>query len=122
MDPERRRRVEKLFHEAAEHEGTARADFLDQACSDPELRRDVEAMLEGPAAPLKTGEMLGPYRIEGSIGAGGMGTVYKAIDTRLNRPVAIKVSAARFSARFQREALAIAALNHPYVCTLYDIG
>ena len=65
---------------------------------------------------------LGPYRIEGTLGAGGMGTVYRATDTRLGRPVALKVSTARYSERFQREAKAISALNHPHICTLYDIG
>ncbi len=130
MDPARWRQVEEIFHRALEHEGSARAAFLDEACSDPEMRGAVEALLtqssEGqPAAPaeaLTPGTRLGPYRVEGPIGAGGMGAVYKAVDTRLNRPVAIKVAAARFSARFKREAHAIAALNHPYVCTLYDVG
>ncbi|HYW43312.1 MAG TPA: protein kinase [Bryobacteraceae bacterium] len=65
---------------------------------------------------------LGPYQIVGVIGAGGMGTVYQALDTRLNRTVAIKVSEARFNARFEREARAVAALNHPHICTLYDVG
>ena len=65
---------------------------------------------------------LGPYRIEGMLGAGGMGTVYRATDTRLGRPVALKVAAARYSERFRREATAISALNHPHICTLYDIG
>ena len=56
------------------------------------------------------------------IGAGGMGEVYRAKDPRLNRDVAIKVSAAQFSERYEREARAIAALNHPSICTLHDIG
>src|SRR5262249_52818745 len=64
----------------------------------------------------------GAYRIEGQLGAGGMGTVYRATDTRLGRAVAIKVAAARYSDRFQREARAISALNHPNICTLYDVG
>ncbi|HYN09717.1 MAG TPA: protein kinase [Vicinamibacterales bacterium] len=68
------------------------------------------------------GERLGPYEIHGPIGAGGMGEVYQARDTRLGRDVAIKVSAGEFSARFEREARAIAALNHPNICTLYDVG
>ena len=65
---------------------------------------------------------LGPYRIEGMLGAGGMGTVYRATDTRLGRPVALKVAAARYTERFRREAKAISALNHPHICTLYDVG
>src|SRR5688572_11346024 len=68
------------------------------------------------------GTLLGPYRIEGVLGAGGMGRVYKAVDTRLDRPVAIKTSDARFTERFALEARAISALNHPNVCTLYDVG
>jgi serine/threonine protein kinase len=71
---------------------------------------------------LSAGERLGPYEILASIGKGGMGEVWKARDTRLNREVAIKVSQAEFTNRFQREASAIAALNHPHICTLYDVG
>ena len=78
------------------------------------------------ADPTKTviaaGTQLGPYRIEAQIGAGGMGTVYRAIDTRLGRGVAIKIAAERYSERFQHEARAISTLNHPNVCTLYDVG
>ena len=72
--------------------------------------------------PLQTGERLGPYEIVSPIGSGGMGTVYRARDTRLGRDVAIKVSEERFSERFEREARAIAALNHPNICHLYDVG
>ncbi len=71
---------------------------------------------------LSAGTRLGPYEILSRIGAGGMGEVYKARDTRLDRTVAIKVSAAQFSDRFEREARAVAALNHPHICTLYDVG
>ena len=71
---------------------------------------------------MKAGERLGPYEIVILIGKGGMGEVYKARDTRLDRDVAIKVSAERFTDRFQREARAVAALNHPNICTLYDVG
>jgi len=71
---------------------------------------------------LSPGDKLGPYKILASIGAGGMGEVYRARDERLNRDVAIKVSDARFSERFEREAKAIAALNHPNICQIYDIG
>src|SRR4026207_1254603 len=72
--------------------------------------------------PLSAGTKLGPYEIVNPIGAGGMGEVYTARDTRLNRTVAVKVSAEQFSERFEREAHAIAALNHPNICTLHDIG
>src|SRR5580658_490661 len=71
---------------------------------------------------LSAGTRLGPYEILAPIGAGGMGEVYKARDTRLDRTVAIKISAARFSERFEREARAVAAFNHPHICTLYDVG
>jgi serine/threonine protein kinase len=71
---------------------------------------------------LKSGEKLGPYEILSQIGAGGMGHVWKARDPRLDRIVAIKTSAAKFSERFETEAHAVAALNHPNICTLYDVG
>ena len=72
--------------------------------------------------PLSPGTRLGPYEITAPLGAGGMGEVYKARDTRLNRIVAIKVSNEQFSERFEREAHAVAALNHSNVCTLHDVG
>src|SRR5947209_1424264 len=77
---------------------------------------------------LTSGSRLGPYEILEHIGAGGMGEVYKARDTRLNRTVAIKVLPAHFSenaemkARFEREAQTIAGLNHPHICVLHDVG
>src|SRR5688572_23206853 len=72
--------------------------------------------------PLAPGTRLGPYEILSALGAGGMGEVWKERDTRLNRLVAIKTSLGPFSERFEREARAIAAVNHPYVCSLYDVG
>jgi len=72
--------------------------------------------------PLPPGHKLGHYEILSLIGAGGMGEVYRARDPRVGRDVAIKVSADRFSDRFDREARAVAALNHPNICTLYDVG
>src|SRR2546426_4906601 len=71
---------------------------------------------------LSPGARLGPYEILAPIGAGGMGQVYKARDTRLDRTVAIKVAHQRFSERFEREARSVAALNHPHICQLYDVG
>ncbi len=71
---------------------------------------------------LAAGEKLGPYEILSQIGKGGMGEVYRARDPRLHRDVAIKVSAERFTERFEREARAIAALNHPNICAIYDVG
>ena len=78
--------------------------------------------------PLTTGQQLGPYEILAPIGAGGMGEVYKARDTRLERTVAVKVLPGHIAqreevrARFEREARAVASLNHPHICTLHDIG
>ena len=71
---------------------------------------------------LSAGDKLGPYEIVVPIGAGGMGEVYKARDTRLDRMVAVKVSNEQFSERFEREARAVAALNHSNICTLHDVG
>src|ERR1043166_6138531 len=77
---------------------------------------------------LTPGSKLGPYEVVGAIGAGGMGEVYRAKDTRLDREVAIKILSCDLAkdpdlrARFEREARAISALNHPNICTLYDIG
>jgi len=71
---------------------------------------------------LSVGDKLGPYEILAPIGAGGMGEVWKARDTRLDRMVAIKASSEKFSERFEREARAIAALNHPNICQIYDVG
>jgi Tol biopolymer transport system component/predicted Ser/Thr protein kinase len=72
--------------------------------------------------PLSTGDTIGPYQILARIGEGGMGEVFRARDTRLDRTVAIKVSKAEFSDRFAREAKSVAALNHPNICTLHDVG
>jgi serine/threonine protein kinase/Tfp pilus assembly protein PilF len=72
--------------------------------------------------PLTAGDRLGPYEVLAPIGAGGMGEVWKARDTRLDRIVAIKQLKGQHSARFQQEARAVAALNHPNICTLYDVG
>src|ERR1700674_3682305 len=77
---------------------------------------------------LTSGTKLGPYEIEAPLGAGGMGEVYRARDTRLDRTVAIKILPAHLSAnaeakqRFDREARAISSLNHPNICTLHDVG
>ncbi|MEO8595818.1 MAG: protein kinase [Candidatus Solibacter sp.] len=145
MSPERWQKVEGLYHAALEKDAKQRIAFLaEQADGDEELLREVESLIakgsgtgsldllawNGAASLTETasgeqlpaGTKLGPYLIEGLLGAGGMGQVYKARDTRLDRPVAIKVSNQRFSNRFEREARSIAALNHPHICTLYDVG
>ena len=133
MTPERWRQIDELYHAARERG----PDVL--ANADPEAKRKVEAMLaqdtarggvlDRPAAEalsgvteVSAGTLLGPYRIETPIGKGGMGEVWKARDTRLNRDVAIKFSSQQFTDRFEREAHAIAALNHSNVCTLHDVG
>src|SRR5262249_30965897 len=109
--------------------------------SDQLLRREVQTLLshtqqaDAPVARAAdaetttsvsnddlTGQVIGAYRVVRRIGAGGMGMVYEARDTRLNRSVAIKVSRTAFTGRFATEARAVAALNHPHVCTLYDVG
>src|SRR5262249_19847135 len=71
---------------------------------------------------LTPGTQLGPYEITATLGAGGMGEVYRARDTRLGCEVAVKVSGEHFGERFSREAHAIAALNHSHICHLYDVG
>jgi Tol biopolymer transport system component/tRNA A-37 threonylcarbamoyl transferase component Bud32 len=137
LTPKRWGRIKEVFGAARERPESQRSDFLDTACGgDAELRAEVAALLaEGdgdsllsPAAGLlggreyRPGDTIGQYRVEGKLGEGGMGVVYKARDTRLNRTVAIKLSTAQFSGRFEREARAVAALNHPHICTLYEVG
>ena len=142
MTPERFQQIEELYHAARRRTVEERAALL--AKVDPELRREVESLLaqhtgseflERPAiqnAPQLLGDStltelvvdasLGPYRIECKIGEGGMGEVFRATDTRLGRSVAIKTTRQQFSTRFEREARAISSLNHPHICTLYDVG
>jgi Tol biopolymer transport system component len=139
MTPERYQQVTALLDAALELPTADRAAFIGRACEgDEELRCEVESLrasraglLDAPAPELTgdstvtevvAGSQLGPYRIEGALGAGGMGRVYRAVDTRLGRKVAIKISAKEFTDRFQREARAISALNHPHICTLHDVG
>jgi tetratricopeptide (TPR) repeat protein len=137
MTPDRLQQIEELVHSALEASADECAALLEQA--DPELRSEVESLLarrndrlildrsaQLPGDPtmivLNPGARLGPYQVESKLGEGGMGEVFRAVDTRLGRPVAIKFAHERFSARFEREARAISSLNHPNICTLYDIG
>ena len=154
MKPERWQEVERLFNATMEHEPAQRAAFLDQACAGNEsVRKEVERLLErqseteslieAPGIDLVArrlaadsdspkgsmiGITLGHYRIVEKIGSGGMGEVYRARDTRLDREVAIKVLPPRFAAdpeclkRFEREAKATAALSHPNILGVYDVG
>ena len=127
MEPERWEQLARLHRAALEREDSQRAAFLKEACAgDEDLRREVESLLASPTGEsgpcLAAGTRLGPYEIVSPIGAGGMGQVYKARDTRLHRIVAVKVAHAKFSERFEQEARAVAALNHPLICQLYDVG
>lgn len=147
MTPERWRQITGVFHAALARDAATRAPFLNEACaSDPDLRAEVDALLKahheaGPfgqepiralpppgAVPLAPGTTLGPYQIQALLGAGGMGEVYKAIDARLERTVAIKVllehvaSDSELRQRFEREAKTVASLSHPHICPLFDVG
>jgi len=142
MTPERFRQIEELYHAAREGTAEERAALL--AHADPELRRELESLLVEPGgdelldrpaignaphlledstgAELTVGAIVGPYRIESKLGEGGMGQVFRAVDTRLGRAVAVKTAHERFGARFEREARVISSLNHPNICTVYDVG
>ena len=142
MRPERWRQIDGLYLTARDLDPDRRVAFLAQACGeDAELIAKVQSMLdldgaedqildlpaagllaESQEAPITTGTALGPYKVEALLGAGGMGQVFEAVDTRLGRKVAIKVAHEQFSGRFSREAQAIATLNHPHICALYDLG
>ena len=130
MSPDRLQQIAELYHSVREASANQRAALLAQA--DPELRSEVESLLARQDESLPTldpltmtilhsGTRLGPYQVESKLGEGGMGEVFRAVDTRLGRAVAIKVVDQQFMARFKREARAISSLNHAHICTLYDI-
>jgi serine/threonine protein kinase/Tol biopolymer transport system component len=151
MTPERWRKVEQVYHKALQQPTAVRAAFVVAACGDDaDLHREVESLLDAgsaddgrldsPAwdgaedlfddapvrAPLKSGEKLGGYEILAPLGAGGMGEVYRAFDSKLNREVAIKILPKAFARhvarveRLKREARVLASLNHPNIAVVYD--
>jgi serine/threonine-protein kinase len=151
MKPERWREIEGLYHAVLELNPDERNDYLDRACEgDEALRREIESLLafdkraenfiEAPAlevaagmlakdqALFETGSSIGPYQILSLVGAGGMGKVYLAQDTRLGRKIALKVLPKEFTQdpdrvrRFEQEARAASALNHPNIITIFEIG
>jgi serine/threonine protein kinase/WD40 repeat protein len=147
MDSEWWRKVEEAYHTARELSGEERDRFLDTACkADAAMRRQIKVLLhqdENPDSLLSKGAagllddatvnavvpgtLLGSYRIEAQVGEGGMGVVYRARDTKLNRTVAIKflsdeLADAAARRRFQREAQTASSLNHPHILTVHDAG
>jgi Tol biopolymer transport system component/tRNA A-37 threonylcarbamoyl transferase component Bud32 len=145
MTHERWTRIKEIFGTALELPDGERAEFLKQACGpDPALREEIERLLDAEREPLENpmlgalerlapvdlarGEMLGPYRVETKIGQGGMGVVYRAWDTRLDRRIALKVLRPEqvndpvHRQRLVREARAASALIHPNIVTVHDIG
>ena len=149
MNSERWEQIARLYEQVLDEEPSARPAFVDRACGDDlVLRREIEALLAEedepglidrpvwsaasdlmePAPALAPGTALGPYQIDRLVGEGGMGQVFRAVDARLHRTVAVKILPPtdgvdpRLRERFGREAQAGAALAHPHICTLYDVG
>jgi serine/threonine-protein kinase len=148
--PDRWREIERLYHETMAHASAERAAFLIEACAgDETLRREVQALVDQPVSAERfldepavggqgrvteadttrdlIGRRLGIYSVQAFIGAGGMGEVYRARDTRLGRDVAIKILPRVFSTdperrvRFDREARILASLNHPHIATIHGV-
>src|SRR6266404_2895584 len=149
MSPERWQQVKEIFDSALQYEPAERARFVSEACGeDVALRREVESLIashekdgsfiDSPAyeaaagllasdPELTVGEKIGHYEILSTLGSGGMGEVYLAHDTRLDRKVALKVLPGAFTQdqdrlhRFEEEARAASALNHPNILTIFEI-
>src|SRR5215472_7191847 len=137
MTPERWRQVTEIFHRAIARDPAQRDAFVAEACGkDRDLRADVESLIAAhhqadgfgdrpvsvTAPSLESGSSFGPYRVEGLLGAGGMGEVYRARDVKLGRDVAIKITSdLERLARFEREARVLAALNHPRIGAIYGV-
>jgi serine/threonine protein kinase/tetratricopeptide (TPR) repeat protein len=135
-------RVKEVLAEALERQPTERAEYLNQNCPDPLLRKEVESListcesgdggflehLDFGHTALESGVVLGSYQILSPLGSGGMGEVYRAYDSKLEREVALKALPPDFAdeptplSRFRREAHVLASLNHPNIVTIYDIG
>src|SRR5262249_35145355 len=151
MTPERWKVVKRIFQSAVELSPSERVAFVSEACAeDPELRSEVESLISSHSradtsvltavvndaaheilddeAESFLGQQVGPFKITARIGSGGMGEVFLAQDTRLGRKVALKLLKGEYTKdedrlrRFQQEARAVSALNHPNILTLYDIG
>src|SRR5262245_9034864 len=151
MNPQRDQRIQAILQGALRHDAAERTDFLDEACAgDDSLRREVESLLRAPEQPrgpqesttvehdsllgrefqpaANSGGTVGPYRILSRLGAGGMGEVYLAEDTRLGRRIALKLLPLSLTSdekrvlRFRQEAAAAAALNHPNLLTIHEVG
>ena len=140
MKPKQWQEVKRILEVALEREPCQREAYLDEACAEPSVRREVESLIaaqeNAPSSFLTStdlakepmvGDRLGSYEILERIGAGGMGVVYRARDTKLGRAVALKILPPEMArdqerlARFQREARSVAALNHPYIVTLHSV-
>src|SRR5438876_866824 len=151
MTPERWQQIDRIFHAVLQRDPSQRSAFVAESCAgDPALQKEIEDLLasheesdsfiETPAsdvaaellaegqAGLVVGQAIGPYTVVDLIGAGGMGQVYLGTDTRLGRRVALKILPKQFTInpervrRFEQEARAASALNHPNIVTIHEIG